>query len=92
MAWGGGGGGRRGQLRHPKAGLYRGGKKRLTSHPFPFGSEQTETNKQAKSRPKRRSFKHNLKNLQTENTDLLGVGPGKRKGLTNSVWAPQKSL
>ena len=61
--------------------------KRLTSHPL-LQKLQHGT----KNRLKRKSFKHKLKDLQKENTDLLEADPGKCKELTMNVWALRKSL
>ena len=57
--------------------------KRLTSHPL-----QQKLQHGTKNRLK----KHNLKDLQRENADLLEVDPGKCEELTMSVWASRMSL
>ena len=61
--------------------------KRLTSHPL-----HQKLQHGTKSRLKRKSFKHKLKDLQKENDDLLEADPGKCEELTMSVWASRKSL
>ena len=61
--------------------------KRLTSHPlhqkFQHGTKHLL---------KRKSFKHQLKDLQKENVDLLEADPERFEELTTHVWAPRKSL
>ncbi|KAK7101444.1 hypothetical protein V1264_019826 [Littorina saxatilis] len=61
--------------------------KRLTTHPL-----HQNLNKGTKNRLKRKSLKHQVKDLQTEYAEALEADPNCCETLVSDVWAPRKSF
>ena len=73
--------------RKHKAALHGEKMKRLTSHPLHQKLQQA-----TKNRLKRRSLNHQMKDLQTQHTDILEADPRQCEELKPALWVTRKSL